>query len=366
MSEKKYFFFFIVLFISAVILAGKVKQDDPEMAEADMHKYIEMAESSPQINESVRSPFVYRIGAPFIAGLLPFPIPVSFYLLNIAALFFLSYVFLKLLILYGIDHKKALLLTGTFMFNRYFFQFLAWDYFQLSDTLSYALLFLSLILIKKNKLLMFSVVVTICMIVREVAFLALPFGMVFYLKDHKTGSLLKFLIGFVPAVLIFFIIRQTIDPQTELSILSAFKDGAAKFLTPAGIIKTLAIPFAPFVFLPVWFWRETIQFIKKHPVEITLFVFTVVSTLFGSDTERLMTPAAPAIFLLFGKILMKKQNDKLYISLLLLAFLHSFYHLWGIVQLPNEKYSIISTGMISIIVIAAVIFSGKWVNNKND
>jgi len=43
-------------------------------------------------------------------------------------------------------------------------------------------------------------------------------------------------------------------------------------------------------------------------------------------------------------------KNKLIIFLIAAAFFTSFYHLWGVVKLPNEYYSMISTSVFTIVV----------------
>ena len=71
----------------AVFLSGSINNSDPKYSNADLNKYIAMAEASPALNTDVIRPFVYRIGAPWVAGLLPFSTSTNFYLLNFLELF---------------------------------------------------------------------------------------------------------------------------------------------------------------------------------------------------------------------------------------------------------------------------------------
>ena len=73
---------------------------------------------------------------------------------------------------------------------------------------------------------------------------------------------------------------------------------------------------------------------------------TYLTTLFGHDYERLMTPAAPFIYLFTAALIQKffPQDNSKFVKLgliyFLIIFVGNFYHLWGIFILPDRIYSL--------------------------
>ncbi len=88
---------------------------------------------------------------------------------------------------------------------------------------------------------------------------------------------------------------------------------------------------------------------------------------FFGESERLMAPLAPIYFLFIAELVRKyiiADNEellksRLLISLIVVAFLTSFYHLWGVIKLPNEYYSMITT--IALTIVVTVIFLSKLI-----
>ena len=59
-------------------------------------------------------------------------------------------------------------------------------------------------------------------------------------------------------------------------------------------------------------------------------------------------------------------KNRIVLALVGISFLASFYHLWGIITLPSELYSIISTILFTIITSAIFYFSKRSMKNNND
>ena len=145
--ESKNTYILIGLTILLIIFSGTIEYQNPSYSNMDFNKYIEMAKASPGINQDVIKPFVYRIGAPWMAGLLPFSIPTNFLILNSIALIALILSFYFFLIEFNVGKDLALLASVIFLVNKYFFIFLTWNHFQPSDTISLWMLFYSFILV---------------------------------------------------------------------------------------------------------------------------------------------------------------------------------------------------------------------------
>ena len=358
--KKQYYLYLLIATVTAVLLAGKIQYTLPQFEEIDLFKYREMALAAPGVNMEIPHPYVYRIFAPWLAGILPFDLDTSFYVLNLLFLFGLSYVIFEFILLFGLEYKTAFFATVAFLFNRYFFQFLAFDYFQLSDTLSYFLFVLSFILLTKRQYFRFGLSVAIGVLTREVALLIIPIGFA-YLYENKWGKedYIKFLAVSAIAALLFLAVRMFIQIESDENYLTQIEYGLVNFFNPRAFLKRFIIAFTPFSVLPFLFYKELIKLLRENKYLIVWIVFAVASSLFGNDYERLMMPTAP-VFFLFLALLIEKYfisykngfiQKVLLFLVIILSLVGSLYHLWGVFRLANPEISLISTIILDILIL---------------
>ena len=357
-SKKKHILILFLFTILAIFLSGSIDFKNNSYSNMDMNKYISMAKASPEIETNIIRPFVYRIAIPWLAGLLPFSIPTSFFILNSISLFLLSIVFYLFLLEYKTDEKLALIITIIFQFNRYFFQFLGWNYFQVSDTLSLTFLFYSFILLKHRNFVGLFFIMVFGVLVKEYMLIFIPagFALLFERKLIKKEVLLFSIISFA-SVLTFWGIRKLIPTEGGESLFIQYTTQLIYYSEPILLIKRFIIPFSPFGLLPLLFYKDLFYFFQKKR-DLFIYTLTVIVLSFFGESERLMAPLAPIYFLFIAELITKYfltepnavLKNKLIIILIAAAFFTSFYHLWGVVKLPNEYYSMISTSVFTIVV----------------
>ena len=366
---KKHLLIIAVVTVFVLFFTGQINYHLPKYQASDLHKYFAMAETSPELNLNIIKPFAYRILVPWIAGLLPFSIPVNFFLLNIVFLFLLPIVFYSVLTEFNLSRNVALLLTITFQMNRYFFQFLSWNYFQTCDTIALTVLFASFIFIKRKNWTALFLILPLSILAKEYALIILPAGLYYFLiqqRDKKQIFLFLFLSFFTVAV--YFLIRLLLSVNQGADLLTQYTTIEFYYSRPMLFLKKYVASFIPFGLLPVIFYKELINFFKKYPFLFVYSLTAVVISYFG-EAERMMAPLAVAYYFFIGYLLNKrfdiKENNfwrnKIFILIIVISFLSSFYHLWGIVQLPNKYWSGASTIIFSAAI--AVVFSK---GNKKD
>jgi len=364
----------IIVAITFIFLADRIDYTSPDYSDTDLAKYRMMAESSPTLNFEVSKPYVYRILAPWLAGILPLNIDVSFFFLNSIFLILLSITLYYFLLYHKIGKNIALFVTLCFILNRYFFAFLAFDYFQFGDTLSYFLLLISFFLIAKKRWVLFSIVLIIGVLTREVALLIIPVGYLFiYEKKILSMNYLKYSVALFPSVLIFIFFRVLIKIDGDENYLTQIISGFELF-KPESIIKKFFISVTPFAFLSIVYSKELYTFFLKHLYLLMLFVGTVFSSFFGFDHERLMSPSAPVFFLFLAIILeqtvqskkWENHKGKIFGIIITLAFLSTFYHLWGIIKLPNREITLFVTVILNVfmLIFFLVIKHSTLIENK--
>ena len=315
-----------------------------------------MAKTSPALNLNIIKPFAYRILVPWVAGLMPFSVPVNFFLLNVVFLFLLPIVFYFVLLEFNLSRNVALFLTIAFQMNRYFFQFLSWNYFQACDTIALTVLFASFVFIKRKNWAALFLILPLSILAKEYALIILPAGLYYFLfrqRDKKQFLLFLFVSFFTVAV--YLLIRLLLNINEGADLLTQYTTVEFYYSRPMLFLKKYVASFVPFGLLPVIFYKDLINFFKKYPFLFIYSVTAIVISYFG-EAERMMAPLAVVYYFFIGNLLNKrfdiKENNfgqnKIFISIIAISFLSSFYHLWGIVPLPNKYWSIASTIIFSV------------------
>ncbi len=360
-NSKRYYLTLLIITIIAIFWAGKIEINVFENGNMDLYKYRDMALASPALNFNIPHPYVYRIFAPWLAGIIPLSINLSFYILNFIFLLALSFAFYKFIVFHKTDEKIALLVTLAFVFNRYFFQFLAYDYFQLSDTLSYFLLLVSFLLLANKQWHLFGLVLIIGVLTREIALIIIPVGYVYLFEKKFNKNDYLYLSDYsVIAILVFILVRLLIPQGNGGTYFTQFNYGISHFFEIPALSKRFLIPLTPFLVIPFIFFKDLVDFFKDKIYLLVYFLLVIISTLFGNDYERLMAPAAP-VFFLFLAVIIKKylcEKDsgslrKISMGLIILSIIvSSFYHLWGIFKLPNREVTMQVTLLTDFIIFA--------------
>lgn len=334
------------IFIFSFLLSGRIDFTNPGYNRMDFHYYIQMAESSPGISKEIPHFFAYRIFPPWLVGLIPGSTEFGFSLLNFFSLIILVYVFYKLMLEINLQKYFALFATFLFVFNRYFFQLQAWNYFQLTDIISNTIIFYSVILVRRNKIIKAALLLLLGVLSKETTLVVIPILLVnIFQKNISLKEKLILSQSIFPALALFILLRIFIPTLGEENLLYQTAEESWKYLSINVWIKTWIIPFIPFSFIPIIFYKEFISFCKRNIDLTILFFFVGFTTMLGFDYERLAAPSSPLIFGFVGfiieKTIQQKQfNTKDIVLIILLTIVASLYHLWGIIRLPNATYSL--------------------------
>ena len=202
----------------------------------------------------------------------------------------------------------------------------------------------------------------------------IPAGFVFLYNDSsEKNSLLYYSIISILSVIVFILMRVMINSEGGESLFTQYTTQVIYYSKPELLAKRFIIPFTPFGLLPIIFCKELIEFFKSK-IYFLIYSFTIVLLSFFGEPERLIEPLAPVYYLfiafLIQKYILNKSNNisknRIVLALVGISFLASFYHLWGIITLPNEFYSILST--ISFTLITTVLFylTKRSMKNNNE
>jgi len=310
-----------------------------------------MAISSPELNFEIVQPFVYRILAPWVAGVIPINLELSFYFLNMFALLGLALLMYKFMIKFGLESRVSFALTACFVFNRYFFQFLAWDYFQIVDTLSLIIIIYSFLLVKSKKWLTLSLILIVGVLIKETVLIIIPTAFAYlYWKDSEKSDYNNLAIVSSNSIIVFILLRVLIQPGGGEDIITQFTTGISRFFTFEAFTKKFIVAFTPFGLIPFFFHKTLFEFIKKHKYVLVYFGLVLFVSAFG-DFERLMAPFAPFYLLFIGEIIQKFLNEKenkdelktFLLYMMAISYLASFHHIWGLFPLPGKNITLVLT-----------------------
>ena len=352
-----------LLCIIAILQAGTIDLHTDKTFAADQQYYRAIADAAPDIDKTVLTPFGYRLLGPWLAGILPFNQQTSFFLLNAVALFLLTFLLFHFINnIIGHD-LVSYIMTAGFLFNRYFFQFLAFNPYQINDTISLVLVLASFRAVQKKQSLLLALLLAVTSLSREIWVLVFPYSFMLAFKDRASfRQWAGMLAAFLPAFLIFLFLRWYFASDWTGQYQEQFGSGIERFFTPEGLTKRFFMAFVPAVFLPLLFWKRTLQFFRQHPEWGTFALVALVSGFFGNDHERLMLPIAPLFFALCGYGLLPLipgQEQRIKIIVGVLFFFGSFHHIWGLFRFPSREVTFIVSLVLSFTMLLALLYIKK-------
>lgn len=388
MNKNRKNLIYIALFaIISMFLAGKIDTSNPEYAKKDYTYYRQMAinyqlDSDKQDERKIEldgfithkyviadkqdviAPFAFRIAGPWLVSVFFENVDFGFSILNFISLFFIPIVFYFFLLESGINSMVATFFAVIISFNRYFFQFPAWNNYHINDTFSFLLILIALLLIIKKDYLPLLILMPVAVFFKEYILLLIPLLYIYLIRNKEVQkSYLIISVASFTSIAIFILLRQTIPASGGETLVEQIRTTVlAQLLEPLALPKRLLIAFTPFGFIPFVFYKRTFKFIKLYPEYIAFFIACLGISFIGVDGERLIVTALPLYLLYIAwlvsdlfTIFKKKSNKRNWLfQILIISMLASIYHLWGIAKLPSRNISIIYT--IAILCLMAILF----------
>lgn len=362
---------FIIAVVSVIMifLYGQIQYTELPFSTWDLTFYQSIATASPQISNSIPQPFAYRLLGPYIAGLLPFPTPLSFYLLTIVlnvTLLFLFYFFLRFL---NISGETAIITVVLFSFNKFLFGFSVWNYFQINDILSLIILIVLFRSMFSHNWVLFGAAFLLGAVTKESVFLIIPPALLYFYKRKELSKEVKnFVFAIVPGIAVFILLRILINAEGE-TLVQAFLLHSNKLLSPRSLFILLIYSFVPIALLPLVFYKDTKNFFKENKYALLFIVLVFISTLFGKNNERLMAPSFIIFYLLIAEIIDKNfLNKKLLIFIFILcgfvSSLHDYIARFSFLT-KNEAIGISLTALF-IVTLVGIIYRIKHGKLQNE
>lgn len=266
----------------------------------DGSHYTQLAAQCGRSRMTANEPFVYRIGAPCLAALLPLPPKTALWAINIAA----SILLIFLLETWLRQHVKAAVvpfLIGGFAFHWVTPPRQVWWYPTYIDPLALCAIVAALLL--RNRVVLFAVACFAGTLVRETTIvvpLALFAGAVVRYR-REGSSLIPGAAGLIACVAALGIARLLVTPATDYWMADAALYWAYEKALPSFVLAVF-IAFGPALVLPAVRPAPVMRYLREFPEYAALLIIVLaLSWVGGSDTERFLLWASPIVLVLVGR-----------------------------------------------------------------
>ena len=321
----------VVLLTLAVIVALSARIIPEHFPGMDLHKYRAIADVSPDIANDIPRPFAFRLLGPYIVGLLPLETSTGFYVFTVLLSFALLVVVYLFLTALTVKRRVSLYVTVLYAFNYFLFSYNIWNYFQIADLLALLCEIVLLWAMLNHRWGVFAAVLFAGVACRETPLIMVPVALVYIVERRMmTSEGIKLLMAALPAVAMFILIRMFIPYEGGMALWESAQVHIGKFLVPATWFKLLIRSFTPLTFLAIVFFTDFVDYLRRRKYLVCLFVLVLLSTMFGTDNERLMAPAFVIFYLPLAFSLQKHlKSDWAYVFLLIVTFGVGYYYMTG-------------------------------------
>jgi hypothetical protein len=355
----------IVVLIEAilmVILYGQIDYTIAPYANWDLTNYRNMAAASPEIATNICRPFAFRVLGPYLVGLLPISDPQGFYIFSVLASVGLVFLLYRFLCASGLSPSVAAITVVLFTFNRYWFGFTVWNYFQINDLLSLIWIVVLFSAMLRGRWIIFCAALFLGSLTRETSMLMIP--VVFaYLWERKElrRQWRPALVAIIPGFITFFLLRILIPSTCGLSLFEALPVYASKILSPDTFYRLLINSFLPLSLIPLVFYEITFKFFRTRLYALLFVVVVFASAFFGENQERLMAPAFLVVYALMGNVIQEHCSERMFLAVLIGGgFLCSLHYMIARYPLPDRTVTVaLSLGSLLVITVVAFAYRLK-------
>ena len=359
----------LVLAVSALWVWLYGALDPVVYAEAGVKYYGPMAEAAPGLDLGQPQPYVFRWLGPWLAGLLPLPVPTAFWAWAAVGSLALAALLAAVCRADGRSPEAAALAAVLLAMNPYLFGFNVFNMYQLSDLLAQLGLGLGLGLLWRRQYLALGAVLAVTVLAREPAILMVPVAAVWlWERGRLQTDGVRLALALVPVVVLFAAPRLVLAGQEGPHLVQTFVNASGKAAQPATWARLLVNAWVPVVALLVVWPRDTLAWARGHLHLVALFVLTLASAFFGGDQERLMQPAVWAVYPAVAAVLDRRwlparsPGARVALAALLAAgVLASLHHLTARFPLPDRRL----TAGLAAAALAAALAAAVWTRRRD-
>ena len=271
--------------------------DPVAFAEAGVQYYGPMAEAAPGLDLEQAQPYVFRWLGPWLAGLLPLPVPTAFSVWASALSLALGALLWGVCRADGRSEAAAALAVVLLAANPYLFGFNVFNMYQLGDLIAQAGLGAGLLLLWRRRYLALGSVLAVTVLAREPAILMVPVALVWaWERGHLRSDGWRLALALVPVVALFAAPRLLMAEQDGPHLVQTFINASGKAFEVGTWARLLVNAWVPVVAVLALWPREAARWLRARLHLVALFALTLASAFFGGDQERLMQPAVWAVY----------------------------------------------------------------------
>ncbi len=329
----------LLLLVGAVLayLYGEIDWAG-RFAGVDLRHYRLMAQAAPGLSADRPQPFAFRIGGPWLAGLLPLRDPAAFLALAVvASLGLLAAFYGYLRRVEGVAAGAAAVAGAVFALNPYLWGFNVFNPFQVGDTVGLLALVGAFWALERRHWGWLAVALALGALFRETALLALPAVAVRVLqRDRRDAG--PAALAVLPAVGVFVALRLLVPHEGGLGLGEALVEYLTKVGRPTVWFRLLVGAFAPLSLFPLVFWPTARAFFRARLHYLVYGLAVLASCFFGGDNERLMQPAFLPFYAFVAVVVERHLGGRRWaLALVLLcAWAASLHHLQARFPLPDQ------------------------------
>jgi hypothetical protein len=344
----------ILIAVTAVMifLYGGIDYASEPYSGWDLSSYRAMASSSPALARDIGKPFVYRILGPYLAGLLPMSDPVAFRVLSVSVSMLLILAFYCFLRRTGLTSNMSLIAAVLVTFNKHWFGFATWDYFQLNDVLSLLFILAMLWSMLEERWPVFGAALLLGALTKETSMLMVPVLLVYLVEKRAPARTWgRAITAVVPGIAAFAALRVLLPTVKGNAPIEALLAYWGKLRSPERVLRLLVNSYLPFSLVPVVMAVETARFFKERKYALALAALTFFGALFGANDERLMAPAFIVVYALVGVVIQDLALGKRGLMVMIVAgFASSLHHIFARYPLPGRGVTeVLSVGALLVV-----------------
>lgn len=313
--------------------------------QADAKFYLAMSEGGPSASPA---PYGYRVLAPWLAARLPVDIHLAYRLLTGACIPLVALAFFHLLLAWRIPARAAGLAVLLLLLNKYLVGFESWNFYQACDWLGLLALLVSLHAFKARNWILLAAAFLAGLLARETPILLVPGFLVLGWRDgFRARQWAALGLALLPGLAAAAWLRWHFRLPAEAGYLGLLQLYGVKWFSPVTWVRFFVNGWIPVALVPWIFWRESRDFLQRHPELLLLGAGTLFSASLGGDNERLLPPAIPLVYGLIAYLL--SLRPALAPGLFLAATISLPHHLVGPWTLPGRNgtlaFSLLGTAL---------------------
>lgn len=355
--------FLPIIALTALIVLpfhGWVDLAHPDLRGWDLHSYRAMALAAPGLADGIMQPFAFRPLVPWLAGMAPIDVDLAFRVIGTLATFSVALLLAVFLRQEGASAPAAWLATLAWLTNTYWCGYPDWNPYQANDTVALALLLLGYIAARDRRFIALGGITMISVLARETAVLLGPLTLfMLWQAGAPASTWVRASAAFVPAAGLFLALRLLVPSEGGLALTEAIATHASKLISPEAWLRAAINAPMPLGLLPLVYCDRLLAWFRDRPHWLLWIALVFLSTMFGSNIERLLAPVFMPFYLFLAHVATRERWHGGTCAIIATAcVLGSLHHLYGWLLLP-DPFATRVTGLAATLVVGATLLAAR-------